>query len=70
MHIDRVMPCSVFIIDLSGVGVQHFWNLRAHLQRASTMATLHYPESVDKIFVSFFLSLPYSVDELKWRALI
>ncbi|MCJ1282596.1 hypothetical protein MMC26_001921 [Xylographa opegraphella] len=52
------MPCSIFIIDLTGVGVRHFWNLRAHLQKASTMATSHYPESVDKIFIlgapSFF----------------
>ena len=52
MHDDRAMPCSIFIVDLTGVTVRHFWNLRAHLQRASTMATLHYPESVEKIFVS------------------
>ncbi|MCJ1392703.1 hypothetical protein MMC18_005574 [Xylographa bjoerkii] len=58
MHVNRTMPCSIFIIDLTGVGVKHFWNLRAHLQKASTMATSHYPESVDKIFIlgapSFF----------------
>ncbi|MCJ1414467.1 hypothetical protein MMC32_000793 [Xylographa parallela] len=58
MHVDRAMPCSIFIIDLTGVSVRHFWNLRAHLQKASTMATSHYPESVDKIFIlgapSFF----------------
>ena len=54
MHVDRVMPCSTFVIDLTAVGVRHFWNLRNHLQKASTMATAHYPESVDKIFVSAF----------------
>ena len=52
IHTNRVMPHSMFIIDLTGVGVRHFWNLRNHLQKASTMATSHYPESVDKIFVS------------------
>ena len=52
MHVNRAMPCSIFIVDLTGVTVRHFWNLRAHLQRVSTMATLHYPESVEKIFVS------------------
>ena len=58
MHEDRAMPCSIFIIDLTGVGVSHFWKLRNHLQKSSTMATAHYPESVDKIFIlgapSFF----------------
>ncbi|MCJ1476849.1 hypothetical protein MMC13_005518 [Lambiella insularis] len=58
MHVDRAMPSSIFIIDLTGVGVSHFWKLRAHLQKASTMATSHYPESVEKMFIvgapSFF----------------
>jgi len=46
------MSKSVNLIDLSGVGVKHFWNLRHHLQKSSTMATAHYPETVEKIFVS------------------
>jgi len=58
MHTDKAMPCSIHIIDLTGVGVNHFWKLRNHLQKSSTMATAHYPESVDKIFImgapSFF----------------
>ena len=58
LHVDGVMPCLMHIIDLRGVGVRHFWSLRAHLQKAAGMATSHYPESVDKIFIvgapSFF----------------
>jgi hypothetical protein len=58
LHTDKAMPCSIHIIDLTSVGVQHFWKLRNHLQKSSTMATAHYPESVDKIFIlgapSFF----------------
>ena len=58
MHPDGAMPCLMHIIDLNGVGVKHFWSLRAHLQKAAGMATSHYPESVDKIFIvgapSFF----------------
>ncbi|MCJ1385898.1 hypothetical protein MMC17_009022 [Xylographa soralifera] len=53
LHVDRIMPCSIFIIDLTGVGVRHFWNLRAHLQKASTMATSHYPDLLLTFFGSF-----------------
>ncbi|KAI9053177.1 hypothetical protein LZ554_003443 [Drepanopeziza brunnea f. sp. 'monogermtubi'] len=46
------------IVDISGVGLKQFWNLRAHMQDASTLATAHYPETLDRIFVigapSFF----------------
>lgn len=40
------------IVDISGVGLKQFWNLRAHMQDASTLATAHYPETLDRIFVS------------------
>lgn len=40
------------IIDISKVGLKQFWNLRVHLQEASTLATAHYPEILDRIFVS------------------
>ncbi|KXT08445.1 hypothetical protein AC579_5610 [Pseudocercospora musae] len=46
------------IVDLSKVGIKTFWNLRAHLQDSSALATAHYPETLDHIFVvgapSFF----------------
>jgi hypothetical protein len=40
------------IVDISGVGLKQFWNLRTHMQDASTLATAHYPETLDRIFVS------------------
>ena len=40
------------IVDISKVGLKQFWNLRTHLQEASTLATAHYPEILDRIFVS------------------
>lgn len=46
------------IVDISGVGLKQFWNLRGHMQDASTLATAHYPETLDRIFVSF--SVPAS----------
>ncbi|KAK4497464.1 hypothetical protein PRZ48_011915 [Zasmidium cellare] len=46
------------VVDISKVGFKTFWNLRAHLQDSSRLATAHYPETLDRIFVvgapSFF----------------
>lgn len=58
LHRDGIVSSSLNIIDLSVVGVRHFWNLRRLLQKSSTMATAHYPETVDKIFVSCHSILP------------
>ncbi|TAQ91596.1 hypothetical protein B7494_g109 [Chlorociboria aeruginascens] len=38
------------IVDISGVGLKQFWNLRTHMQDASTLATAYYPETLDRIF--------------------
>ena len=40
------------IVDISGVGLKQFWNLKTHMQDASQLATAHYPETLDRIFVS------------------
>ncbi len=40
------------IVDISKVGLKQFWDLRNHMQDASTLATAHYPETLDRIFVS------------------
>jgi hypothetical protein len=49
---------STNIVDISGVGLKQFWNLKSHMQAASQLATAHYPETLDRIFVigapSFF----------------
>ncbi|MCJ1473634.1 hypothetical protein MMC13_002285 [Lambiella insularis] len=55
---DTPISQSNNIVDISGVGLKQFWNLRSHMQDASTLATAHYPETLDRIFVigapSFF----------------
>ena len=40
------------IVDLSGMGIRKFWSLKNHLQQASQLSTAHYPETLDRIFVS------------------
>jgi hypothetical protein len=40
------------VVDISGVGLKQFWNLKNHMQEASVLATAHYPETLDRIFVS------------------
>ncbi|CAI6338884.1 unnamed protein product [Periconia digitata] len=39
------------IVDISGVGLKQFWNLKNHMQDASQLATAHYPETLDRIFI-------------------
>ncbi|EME40166.1 hypothetical protein DOTSEDRAFT_74855 [Dothistroma septosporum NZE10] len=39
------------VVDLNKVGLAQFWKLRAHLQDSSALATAHYPETLDRIFV-------------------
>ena len=40
------------IVDISGMGLKQFWDLKSHLQDSSQLATAHYPETLDNIFVS------------------
>ncbi|KAI5464941.1 CRAL-TRIO domain-containing protein [Mariannaea sp. PMI_226] len=55
---DAPITMSTNIVDISGVGLRQFWNLKAHMQAASQLATAHYPETLDRIFIigapSFF----------------
>ncbi|KAI1983429.1 hypothetical protein LOZ53_005858 [Ophidiomyces ophidiicola] len=44
------------IVDVSGVGLKQFWNLKGHMQDASVLATAHYPETLDRIYV---IGAPY-----------
>ena len=50
---DTPITQSNNIVDISGVGLKQFWNLRSHMQDASLLATAHYPETLDRIFVRF-----------------
>lgn len=40
------------IVDISNVSLRQFWSLRSHMQDATALATAHYPEVLDRIFVS------------------
>ncbi|KAE8372854.1 CRAL-TRIO domain-containing protein [Aspergillus bertholletiae] len=57
-HPDTPIVSSNNIVDVSGVGLKQFWNLKGHMQDASVLATAHYPETLDRIFIigapSFF----------------
>ena len=50
------------IVDISGVGLLQLLRLRGHMQAASTLATVHYPETLGRTYVSFFSRLlPVSI---------
>ena len=57
------------IVDISRVGLKQFWNLRSHMQDASQLATAHYPETLDRIFVSADAPDPNSQTS-GWRDLV
>jgi hypothetical protein len=44
---------STNIVDVSGVGLKQFWNLKGHMQAASQLATAHYPETLDRESLPF-----------------
>ena len=50
-HIETPITQSNNIVDISRVGLRQFWNLKGHMQDASQLATAHYPETLDRIFV-------------------
>ncbi|KAI6810424.1 CRAL/TRIO domain-containing protein [Hortaea werneckii] len=57
-HSETPISQSSNVVDLSNVGITKFWSLRNHMSDASQLATAHYPETLDRIFVvgapSFF----------------
>lgn len=48
---DVPITLSTNIVDISNVGLKQFWNLKGHMQAASQLATAHYPETLDRIFI-------------------
>ncbi|KAL6697221.1 CRAL-TRIO domain-containing protein [Trichoderma pleuroticola] len=50
-YADVPVTMSTNIVDISGVGLKQFWNLKGHMQAASQLATAHYPETLDRIFI-------------------
>ncbi|KAI0409491.1 CRAL-TRIO domain-containing protein [Xylaria palmicola] len=55
-HTDTPITLSTNIVDISHVSLRMFWNLKAHMQAASQLATAHYPETLDRIFI---IGAPY-----------
>ncbi|KAK4050357.1 cytosolic factor, phosphatidylinositol/phosphatidylcholine transfer protein [Microbotryomycetes sp. JL221] len=49
---------TISIIDVTGVSMSRFWQLKSHMQRASVMATNYMPETLGRLFIvgapSFF----------------
>ncbi|KAF3768076.1 CRAL/TRIO domain-containing protein, partial [Cryphonectria parasitica EP155] len=50
-HARTPITLSTNIVDVSGVSLRGYWNLKGHMQAASELATAHYPETLDRIFI-------------------
>ncbi|KAI1332392.1 CRAL-TRIO domain-containing protein [Xylariaceae sp. FL0255] len=48
---DVPITLSTNIVDIGNVSLRQFWNLKGHMQAASQLATAHYPEILDRIFI-------------------
>ncbi|KAH7035622.1 CRAL-TRIO domain-containing protein [Microdochium trichocladiopsis] len=55
-HAPTPITLSTNVVDISNVSLKMFWNLRQHMQAASELATSHYPETLDRIFI---IGAPY-----------
>jgi hypothetical protein len=58
-HATTPISIGTNIVDVSGVGLKQFWDLKSHMQAASQLATAHYPETLDRIYIigaPFFFS--------------
>jgi len=55
-HAPTPITLSTNIVDITNVSLKMFWNLRSHMQAASELATSHYPETLDRIFI---IGAPY-----------
>jgi hypothetical protein len=51
-HADTPISIGTNIVDVTGVGLKQFWDLKGHMQMASQLATANYPETLDRIYVS------------------
>lgn len=69
-HPGTPITLSTNIVDVGGVSLKQFWNLKGHMQAASQLATAHYPETLDRIFVSalFYPHSPPSPDRPTYPA--
>ncbi|KAF7332622.1 CRAL-TRIO domain-containing protein [Mycena kentingensis (nom. inval.)] len=57
-HPATPISTTAHIVDISGVGLMGFWNLKGHMQAASQLAQSHYPETLERMYIcgapSFF----------------
>jgi hypothetical protein len=58
-HNTTPVTLSTNIVDVGGCSMRQYWNLKGHMQAASQLATAHYPETLDRIYIvgaPFFFS--------------
>ncbi|KAK7036104.1 CRAL-TRIO domain-containing protein [Favolaschia claudopus] len=57
-HPEIPVTATSHIVDVSGLGLMGYWNLKNHMQAASTLASTYHPETLDRVFLigapSFF----------------
>ena len=59
-HSEIAVTKMVCIVDISGVGLRQFWNMRGYMQNFSKLVGINYPEILDHVFVRLSSTLFHS----------
>lgn len=46
------MHKTLQLVDVTGIGIRQFWNMRAYVQDLARLLSGNYPEILDRVFVS------------------
>lgn len=52
-YLDIAVTKMLCVVDISGMGLRQFWNLRGYLQNLSRLVGINYPEILDHVLVRF-----------------
>lgn len=47
-----VVHKTLQLVDITGIGIRQFWNMRAYVQDLARLLSGNYPEILDRVFVS------------------
>ena len=56
---DIAVTKMVCVVDISGVGLRQFWNMRSYMQNFSRLIGINYPEILDQVFVRLSSTIPF-----------
>ena len=56
---DVAVTKMLCVVDISGMGLRQFWNMRGYMQDFSRLVGINYPEILDHVFVRLSYKVPH-----------